>query len=127
VFSIPITVCYRDDHGVYGIDVSIDIDKVHSVRPLDRTVNSDVECDQLYDYRPMSELVLHDGRKLPVCEPPAIIDRYLEAYRQIEDFYTGIRFKHLRVVKPSEESGVLLHLFPKASPPCASSEGSTPD
>lgn len=131
MFSIPITVPYRDDTGVYGIDVSIDIDKVASVNPLDRTVDVDVVLDQLYDYRPMAELVLHDGRKLPVCEPPAIIDRYLDAYRQIEQFYTNLPFRHLRLVQEPNgpepgESGVILSLFPKA-PPCVSSEGSTPD
>jgi hypothetical protein len=132
MFSIPITVPFRDNTGVYGIDVSIDIDKVASVNPLDRRVDVDVELDLLYDYRPMAELLLHDGRKLPVCEPPAIIDRYLQAYRQIEDFYTNQPFRHLRLVprpvgpEPGE-SGVIVSLFPKAPPSCASSEGSTPD
>jgi hypothetical protein len=128
MFSIPITVPFRDDVGVYGIDVSIDIDKIVTVTPLDREVDVGVKLDQLYDYRPMSELLLIDGRKLPVCEPPAIIHRYLDAYRQIEDFYT--RPPHLRIVADPDKAGadrsVVVPLFPKA-PACASSEGSTPD
>jgi hypothetical protein len=119
MFSFPITVPFRDDTGVYGIDVSIDIDKVASVNPLDRTVDVDVELDYLYDYRPMAELVLIDGRKLPVCEPPAIIHRYLDAFRQIEEFYTV-------PIDLSDRRGVVIPLFPKGRP-CASSEGSTPD
>lgn len=128
MFAIPITVPFRDDYGVYGFDVSIDIDKIAAVNPLDRETNSDVELDQLYDYKPMAELLLTDGRKLPVCEPPAIIQRYLDAYRQIEEFYT--KPPHLRLVlspagpEPGE-SGVIIPLF--KAPACASSEGSTPD
>jgi len=128
MFSIPITVPYRDNDGVYGIDVSIDIDKIQSVNALDIMPNSDVELNELYDYRPMSELLLTDGRKLPVCEPPSIIQRYLDAYQQIENFYTygSLPPGALIPVDLSEDSrGVVIPLF-KARP-CVSSEGSTPD
>lgn len=121
MFSIPVTVPFRDNEGVYGFDVSVDIDKIATVNPLDRETNVDVELDHLYDYRPMTELVLIDGRKLPVCEPPAIINRYLDAYRQIEDFYTDIP------IDLSDRRGVVIPLFPKGRHLCASSEGSTPD
>jgi hypothetical protein len=127
MFSIPITVPFRDKEGVYGIDVSVDIDKIVSVNPLDIEPNSDVELNQLYDYRPMSELLLNDGRKLPVCEPPAIIQRYLDAYQQIENFYThGLPPPGALIpIDLSESRGVVIPLFPKGRS-CASSEGSTP-
>lgn len=128
MFSIPITVPYRDNDGVYGIDVSIDIDKIYSVNALDIMPDSDVELNQLYDFRPMAELLLHDGRKLPVCEPPSIIQRYLDAFQQIENFYTygSLPPGALIPVDLSESGGVVIPLF-KARPSCVSSEASTPD
>lgn len=126
MFSFPVTVPFRDNEGVYGVDLMVNIDDIAVVNPLDNGVNSDVECDQLYDYSPLSELVLIDGRKLPVCEPPAIINRYLDIYRQIENFYTIPIHIGIDPAKPGEDRGVIIPLFPKARP-CVSSEGSTPD
>lgn len=129
MFSFPVTVPFRNDEGVFAVDVTVNIDDIAVVNPLDKLVNSDVECNELYDYRPLSELILIDGRKLPVCEPPAIIHRYLDAYRQIEDFYTEPSIPILQPLSPNGptpgESGVVIPLFSKARQ-CASSEGSTP-
>lgn len=129
MFSIPVTVPVRFDDAVHGMDVTIDIDKIVVVNPIDIEGNFDVECNELYDFRPLSELVLIDGRKLPVCEPPAIIHRYLDAYRQIEDFYTQpiqpIEPRRSPASQPGDRGNVI-SLFFGSQPPCDISEGSTP-
>lgn len=128
MFNVPITIIVRFDDRVDRLVSSVNIDDIAVVNPLDNEVDFDVECNELYDFTPRSELVLIDGRKLPVREHPAEIIRYLDAYRQLEDFFTapvmGIRNQHLTVVKP-EGSGVVVPLF-GSHPPCALSEGSTP-
>jgi hypothetical protein len=128
VFSIPITVPYRVDDKVDRISVSVEIDKIVVVKPLlDILPNIGVECDQHSTYAPLTELVLEDGRKLPVCEPAETINRYLDAYRSIEDFYTKAPvYIAVDPATPGADRGVVIPLFGARSS-CASSQGSTPD
>jgi hypothetical protein len=128
VFIIPITVPVRFDDEIHRISVSVEIDKIAVVKPLlDIQGNIGVELNQHSTYAPLTELLLVDGRKLPVCEPPAIINRYLDAYRSIEEFYTAPRSVETGLDKaaPEGDRGVVIPLF-GARPPCASSQGSTP-
>jgi hypothetical protein len=146
MFSFPVTVPFRDPEGVFPVDLSICVDNVLKVTPLDKDHSFGVESDTLYSCLPSCEILFEDGRKLPVMETAATINRYLDLYRQIESFYTapatparssaqGIRSQHLRTERPDAvrvhpltgaTEGVVVPLFGRTSP-CASSEASTPD
>lgn len=129
MFSVPITIPLRLPDRVDRLVSSVEIDNiVKVVCLLDKRVDFDVECNELYGYTPLTELLLIDGRKLPVCEPADAIIAYLDAYRQIEDFYNtpipiDIGFDP---GSPEGDRGVVIPLFPDRRP-CVSSEGSTPD
>jgi hypothetical protein len=137
VFNLPITVPFRDPEGVFPVDLSVPVDSILRVTPLDNDHSFGVESATLYSCLPSTELLLTDGRKLPVLETAAMINRYLDLYRQIEDFYTApatpaqnssASVSHLvpnHGAKPAA-GGIVIPLFGR-TPPCDTSEASTPD
>lgn len=124
MFSIPVTVPVRLDDSVWHMDTTVEIDKIVVVKPLlDKDHSFGVESLELYSSTPSTEIVFEDGRKLPVLETAATINRYLDAYRELEGFYTS---RQAAPVENPKKEGVVIPLFPKAASPCDSSEGSTP-
>lgn len=122
MFSFPVTVPVRTNESVYPMDVMVAIDEIAFVKPLlDNTPSNGVESLTSTDLYPSSEIGFVDGRKLPVLETPATIHQYLDAYKSLDEFYTGRQEPAEKV----EERGVVVPLF-KAST-CATSAGSTPD
>jgi hypothetical protein len=124
MFSFPVTVPIRTDESVTTIAVMIDLDKIVLVKPvLDKQVSNSVGCTTLYELVPHSILYLEDGRQLPVVETADMIQVYLDAYLQLDHFFTA-------PAKPANEAssqtrGEVIPLFPKALR-CVSSEGSIP-
>jgi hypothetical protein len=130
MFSFPVTVPFREPHGVFPVDVTVAIDGIIKITPLDNDQSFGVESDTLYSCLPSAEILFEDGRKLPVLETAATINRYLDLYRQLEDFYTAPAtpaMSHLIKREPVEprQGGEVIPLFGR-TPPCASSEASTP-
>lgn len=129
MFHIPVTVPYLTSEGVFPVDVSIPIDDLVLVTPLDNDHSSGVESDTLYSCLPSSELLFDDGRRLPVMETAATINRYLDMYRFVEGFYTApaTPAQEPYVMQGTKASGrgVVIPLFGRS--PCATSEASTPD
>ena len=122
MFSFPVTVPVRTNESVYPMDVMVAIDEIAFVKPLlDNTPSNGVESLTSTDLYPLSEIGFVDGRKLPVWETPATIHQYLDAYKSLDEFYTGRPPPAEKV----EERGVVVPLF-KAST-CDTSAGSTPD
>lgn len=120
MFYFPVTVPIRRDDSIIPIIVNVSIDKIVLVKSLlDNAPPFGVESSSV-DLIPLTELVFEDGRKMPVLEPPHIINCYLDAYRSLEDFYTEGR---AAVVEESMGDNVI-PLFKVA--PCVTSEGSTP-
>lgn len=122
MFSFPVTVPVRLDDEIWPMDVTVAIDDVAVVRPLlDNDHSFGVESLELYSLTPSAEIILCDGRMLPTLETVATINRYLDAYRVLEGFYTG------RLAAPEEtpKEDNVVPLF-KAAKPCVTSEGSTP-
>jgi hypothetical protein len=118
VFSFPVTVPVRRPDSIEALSVWIDIDKIAVVKSLlDKVEESGVESD-FYSLLPATEILLDDGRKLPVVEPVEEILRYLDAYRELDLFFTG--------GPPMLETreGNVIPLFKVG--PCASLAGSTP-
>ena len=114
MFSFPVTVLVRKDDQIDVIEVTVSIDNVAVIKPLDKTCGIGIECD--YSLLPNSEIVFVDGRVLPVLDRPEQLIRYLDAYRSLEEFYT----------QPIGETkqGSIIPLFGNSS--CNTSEGSTP-
>ena len=123
MFTFPVTIPYRDEAGVYPFDVNVNIDDVLKVVSLSTINDYPVESDDLYSCVPATEIVFTDGRKLPVLETAAIINRYLDAYRQIEDFYTTVPSR--RTVTEKSQEGVVVSLFGTRTV-CDSSQAPTP-
>lgn len=124
MFSFPVTVVVRTDESIYPLKVTIDIDKIAVVKPLlDNGPSFGVESESEANLIPASEIILEDGRKLPVLEPVATLFHYLDAYRQLENFYT---FRP-RLLEPEavERSGVVVPLFGTKTT-CDTSPGSIP-
>ena len=118
MFSFPVTVPIRRSDSIEALTVSIDIDKIAVVKSLlDKVEESGVESD-FCSLLPATEILLDDGRKLPVVEPVEEILRYLDAYRELDLFFTG----GPPVLETRE--GNVIPLFKDS--PCASSVGSTP-
>lgn len=133
MFSFPVTVPFRDPEGIFPVDLSVSIDMVLKVTPLDKDQSFGVESATLYSYLPSAEILFEDGRKLPVLETAATINRYLDLARQLEDFYTAPAtpamkdlIKRAPPVDTPRQGGEVIPLFGRQSP-CASSEASTPD
>lgn len=123
MFGIHVTIPYRSDSEVWPLDVTVQIDQIVLVKSiLDKEYTFGVESFPLYDCVPRAELLLEDGRKVPVLETAEDIHRYLDAYRQLENFYTAPAKPAMSLV-PSTR-GEVIPLF--KAPPCDSSEGSTP-
>jgi hypothetical protein len=121
MFSFPVTIPVRKNESIFPVFVSVAIDDIVIVKPLlDNAHPFGVESTSV-DLIPLTELVFADGRKMPVLEPPHIINCYLDAYRSLEDFYTEGR---AAVVEESLGDNVV-PLFKAA--PCVTLEGSTPD
>jgi hypothetical protein len=124
MFSFPVTVPIRYDDSVTSISVMVDLDKIALVKPLlDKQHISSVGCTTLYELVPHCILLLEDGRQLPVIETADTIQVYLDAYLQLDHFFTA-------PAKPANEAssqtrGEVIPLFPKALR-CDSSEGSIP-
>lgn len=116
MFSFPVTVPVRYDDGVYPVDLTVNIDDVALIKGLDKSCGFGIECASSETLLPNSEIVFVDGRKLPVLETAATLNRYLDAYRILEGFYTQPN-------GPTEQ-GNIIPLFGKSS--CDTSEGSTP-
>lgn len=124
MFSFPVTLVVRTNESIYPLDVTIDIDKIAVVKPLlDNGGSFGVECDLEAHLVPSSEIILEDGRKLPVLETVATIFQYLDAYRELEGFFTAPP----AVTRPEvvERSGVVVPLF-GTKLPCDTSPGSIP-
>lgn len=121
MFAIPITIPFHDGESVSTLPATVEIDKIVVVKSLlDKSICSDVESKLNSSLLPMTELQLEDGRKLPVLETAAAINRYLDAHRQLEDFYTSSP-----TAAEVPKGGVVLQLF-QGGKSCASSEVSTP-
>lgn len=119
MFYFPVTVPIRRNDSIVPIIVNVSIDKIVLVKPLlDNRPPFGVESSSI-DVIPQTELVFGDGRKMPVVEPPHLINCYLDAYRSIEDFYTADR-----AVAEEAYGENVVPLFRTA--PCDTSEGSTP-
>lgn len=121
MFSFPVTVPVRMEDEVYPLDLHVAIDDVAVVKPiLDKEERFGVKDPPHLSLIPSTEIVLVDGRKLPVLETPATVNRYLDAYRSLEDFYTG-----RAAATEDTTGGVVIPLFQGGS--CNTSRGSTPD
>lgn len=120
MFSFSVTVPVHAPDEIYTIYVTVGVDKVAVVKPL-LDNSTDLGVYGAEHFLPASEIVLVDGRKIPVVESPAAINRYLDAYRVLEGFYTG---RAAAVEEPARREGNVVPLFQGG--PCATSEGSTP-
>lgn len=124
MFSFPVTIPIRNDERIYPMDVTVAIDEVAFVKSLlDKTTKGGIQsapCDPLI---PLTEIVLVDGRSLPVLEPVTVIQQYLDAYRSLDEFF------HRKAITLLNETGNNENVVPlfKAPPKCATSEESTPD
>lgn len=116
MFSFPVEVVVRTPEGIDLIKVHVAIDEIALIKPLDKSYGFGIECDPSYSLLPNSEIVFVDGRKLPVLDHAESLNRYLDAYRSLEEFYTQ--------PKGSTKQGNIIPLFGKSS--CDTSEGSTP-
>lgn len=122
MFSFPVTAIIRHDDRIESLKVSVAIDEVAVVkRLLDSTDTSDVQYATLLI--PLTEIVFVDGRRLPVLEAPADVLKYLDAYRQLEGFYTTPRPVDVEEVV---QQGTVIPLF-KTGHTCVTSEASIPD
>lgn len=128
MFAFPVTIVVRSDDSVFPLDVTVEIDRIVLVKPLlDNEHTFSVESPDFYDLVPACELLLEDGRKLPVLETAATVNQYLDAYRQIEDFYTNPRpASDPQSRGASGDRGVVVQLF-AARKPCDTSQAPTPD
>lgn len=129
MFSFPVTIPCRNDESVFSVFVNVAIDQIAFVKPLlDSEPPFGVESASA-DLIPLCEIVYVDGRRLPVLEPASVIHCYLDAYTAIEDFYTeehgSAAAQRVEEVADGREGNVV-PLF-GTKPPCATSEGSTPD
>jgi hypothetical protein len=128
MFSFPVTIPCRTDESVFPVFVSVNVDDILLVKPLlDNEPPFGVESASS-DLIPLCELVFQDGRRLPILETPHTIHCYLDAYLDIEDYYTeehGVAVNE-RVEHEVEGRDNVVPLFGSKSP-CATSEGSTPD
>lgn len=128
MFSFPVTIPCRNDESVFPVIVSVAIDEIAVVKPLlDNAPPFGVESTTS-DLIPLTEIIFVDGRRLPVMEPPHIINHYLDAYTMLEDFYT---IGHELGVEEVEEEPVkrednVIPLFGHRNS-CATLEGSIPD
>lgn len=130
MFAIPVTIRHRLPDRIITLDVTVEIDKIVLVKDLlDNPQSFGVESLDFYDQVPVCELLLEDGRKLPVLETAATVNQYLDAYRAIEDFYTRPRPASDRQVEgASDDRGVVVQLFTSRAPcPNDSSQEPTPD
>ena len=118
MFSIPVTIPVRTPESVTALPASIAIDNIVVVKSLlDSETNIGVESDY-HLFFPRTELPLEDGPKLLIIEPAGFVHQYMDAYCDLEAFYS---------TPPSvemEKMGVVIPLFQGSS--CASSEASTP-
>lgn len=120
MFSFPVTVPVRSNEAVYPMDVTIAIDDIACVKSLlDKGDGFGVESSSS-DLVPATEIVFVDGRKLPVLETPATINRYLDAYCTFDEFYTKAGAAEVE----EERRDNVVPLFKASS--CDTSEGSTP-
>lgn len=117
MFAFPVTILFNRTDGIYPLDVTVNIDDVALIKPLDKSSELGIECEHSDTLLPNSEIVFVDGRVLPVLETAATLCTYLDAYRSLEEFYT-------RPPAPVTQ-GNIIPLFAKK--PCNTSEGSTPD
>lgn len=117
MFGFPVTIPVRTDDGIFPLDVVVNLDDVAVIKTLDNEDELGVVSQSPDPLLPNSEIVLVDGRVIPVCETAATLNVYLDAYRTLDEFFT----------RPSglTERGNVIPLFKKK--PCATSEGSTPD
>lgn len=126
MFSFPVTVPIRGVEEVVTIKVHVQIDQIAVVKALlDNDTKSGVHSAPS-SLIPHAEIIFEDGRKLPVVEDQATILVYLDAYRELEDFYTG----RAATVDVAPREGNVIPLF-QGGPctptnPSAMSEGSTP-
>lgn len=121
MFNIPITLLYDGQHGKIDLPSSVSIDDIATVKmiTIDSTCSFDVESYYHSDLVPHTEILLTDGRVLPVVERYGAICMYLDIYRQLDkDFSTEQR---PTVPPPSERSLKLIH-----GGICATSQASTP-
>jgi hypothetical protein len=123
---------------IWTMGVTVNIDDIAVVKPLDNGYSFGVESDPLYSLLPSAEIVYTDGRKLPVLETAATVNRYLDAYRELEGFYTAPAPPAMNSSNrashrfPNESAspaagGNVIPLFSSKAAPCATSEASTPD
>jgi hypothetical protein len=128
MFCFPVTVPVRRDESIFSIVVSVNCDDVLLVKPLlDNEPPFGVESASS-DMIPLTEIMFQDGRRLPVLEHHRTVTAYLDAYLELEAFYTDPMFvcedEVLEYPVPSGDNVVPL-FGPKKS--CDTSEGSTPD
>lgn len=117
MFGIPVTIPVRTNEQIFPLDVVVNIDDIAVIKPLDNEGELELLSHSPDPLLPNSEIVMVDGRVLPVLETPAVLHMYLDAYKSLDEFFT----------RPSglTEQGKVIPLFKKT--PCATSEGSTPD
>lgn len=118
MFAIPITIPILTSESVRFLASSVQIDDIVAVKSLlDSYTNIGVESGY-HLMLPQAELLLEDGRKLPISEPVEFIHQYMETYRAIESFYTT------KPVVNEKREGNVIPLFQGSS--CDTSEESIP-
>jgi len=121
MFSFPVTVPIRKPDGIFPIDVHVNIDDIACIKSLDKVGQVGVCSTSPDELIPSSEIILVDGRKLPVLETPATIHEYLDAYIALDEFFT---MSTLPVIEREHPDDNVVYLSTRR--PCDTSEGSTP-
>ncbi|MEQ6332981.1 hypothetical protein [Sphingobium sp. MK2] len=121
MFSIPITLIYKGDEGVIDLPSSVNMDDIALVRKivLDKVNQKSVESYYHLDMVPHTEIVLNDGRVIPIVERYDAIRMYLDTYRQIDADFSTMNVPS--IASPSEPILRLIH-----GDKCATSQVSTP-
>lgn len=129
MFNIPVHILSRTSERITRLPASVPIDKLVLVKSLlDKVPHVEVDSSDLLPFVPSTLLTFEDGRKLVVAEPAEEINAYLDAYRDMETFFTeatlGLTASDAKSEKNFEGKGVVIQLFPRK--PCDTSEASTP-
>lgn len=129
MFNIPVHILSRSNDRITRLPASVPIDKLVVVKSLlDIIPLHEVDSSELLPFAPQTLLTFEDGRKLAVAEPVEEINAYLDAYRDIEGFFTAARLSIAEAdaiaEKNFEPMGVVIPLFPRTT--CDTSEASTP-
>lgn len=91
MFNLPVTIFLQTPTGTIPLSAGVDIDNIVKVEKikLDNVGANDVDSYDIDERVPHTVLHLLDGRLLPIRERDYEIIQYLDAYRQLEGFFTS--------------------------------------